>query len=315
MEHSTYPKIGSRAKFAANPMMESYMHETRELPYRLLRDVHCDPPPIASPQDGKQNSNIKSVVDTSMRVHLDTASLQSLHDLSYRNKLDEAEHEGLARERRSGKQIYGLFLRSEDTTGLFPYIGSWSMLDGRPAPPELNRVLPNAGAKIAPNANFTTEPQRVDVVRLRQHVKEFYATLSRYAHSGHIPGAIQCSPGSTDIAPTNPTTAAGKTTSSSKKRSLHSKQKPKSRGNNERGNSESENDDDHRDTRQKTADKPPEKVESRLFACPFYKLYPRTHWRKCRERCYPITRIHSVQVFAQDANSQSFNYVQKQAFC
>src|SRR5271170_4074685 len=124
MEHSTYPKIGSRAKFAANPMMESYMHETRELPYRLLRDVHRDPPPIASPQDGKQNNNIKSVVDTSMRVHPDIASLQSLHDLCYRNKLDQAQHKGSARERWSGKQIYGRFLRSEDTTGSFLYIGS-----------------------------------------------------------------------------------------------------------------------------------------------------------------------------------------------
>ena len=300
--------------------MESYMHETRELPYRLLRDVHRDPPPIASPQDGKLNNNIKSVADTSMRVHPDIASLQSLHDLCYRNKLGEAQYKDSARERQSGKQIYGRFPRSEDIAGLFLHIGYWvedaqnlpdsaplpsrpshawerSTLDGRPAPPELNRVLPNAGAKIAPNANFTTEPQRVGVVRLRQHVKEFYATLSRYAHSGHIPGAIQWSPGSTDIAPTNPTTAAGKTTSS-KKRSLHSEQKPKSRGNNKRGDGESENDDDHRGTRRKTADEPLEKVESRLFACPFYKLYPHTYWRKCGEKCYPITRIHSVQVFA-----------------
>src|SRR5277367_3485271 len=121
MEHSTYPKIESRAKLATSPMIQSYMHETKELPYRLLRDVHRDPPPIASPQDGKQNSNIKSVVDTSMRVHPDIASLQSLHDLCYRNKLDEAQHKGSARERRPGKQIYGRFLRLEDTI----YIGSW----------------------------------------------------------------------------------------------------------------------------------------------------------------------------------------------
>lgn len=301
--------------------MESYMHETGELPYRLLRDVHRDPPPIASPQDGKLNNNIKSVADTSMRVRPDTASLQSLHDLCYRNNLGEAQYKDSAREWRSGKQIYGRFLRLEDTTGLILYIGSWfedaqnllhsaplpsrpshawerSTLDERPAPLELNRVLPNAGAKISPNANFTTELQRVDVVRLCQHVKEFYATLSRNTHSGHIPGAIQCSPGSTDIAPTNPTTTTGKTTSSSKKRSLHSEQKLKSRGNNKRGDGESENDDDHRDTRQKTADEPLEKVESRLFACPFYKLYPHTHWRKCWGIRYPIARIHSVQVFA-----------------
>jgi hypothetical protein len=95
---------------------------------------------------------------------------------------------------------------------------------------------------------------------------------------------------------------------------MHSERKPKPRGNHEKGDGESESDDDHRNTRQKTADKPLEKVESRRFACPFYKLYPHTHWRKCREICYPITGIYSVQVFAQDANSQSFNYVQKQAF-
>jgi hypothetical protein len=330
MEYKSYPSDKSLFKSSASSMTEpstakirnqqliSYLAEGAEAqPWSGLRQLPHRLSPITSIQGGKRNNETAGDFDTMGRV-LDSAC----RDLSY---LDERDEERDEERYKPSQENWTASLNYPgswfDNTASLNYLGSCfddtrnlpslarslspvshaverSKLDRHPAALELPPVLPDAGAEVSPTVSFTSARQIADVERLRQNATAFFDTLSRYARSGHIPGATKCSPSPADNTPTNQATASGKTTCSSKKRLSHSKQKSRAKGNIKKGDGESEGDDDHRDIRQKTTHEPLKDVNLRAFACPFFKLYPQIHRRTCDKTQYPPTSsgAYSLQV-------------------
>jgi hypothetical protein len=300
-------------------MMQRYLTETQDhQPWKIPKNFRRRLSQITRPQDGQPNHETTTITDNSMSASTDIALLQNNYDV-HQDRYEE-QHKHSTKDRLSVEQNDKWSLQTESTdasferlnsrdedgdslvgspssSSLVSHAGEWSTLDqhfaGLTPPPE----LPDAGADVSPNANFTTEPQIVDVVPLQQDMAVLFAILSRHAYPRNTSWMINYSPAPPDVAPTNHASANEKALGSSKKRPTDSNQKPKSRDNNKEVDGESDSD-DHRRIRQKKTHGPLEEVERREFACPFYKLYPSRYWRICEKIHYPPTSIglYSMQV-------------------
>jgi hypothetical protein len=316
MEYKSYPSDKSLSMGSTSSMTKpdtaetlkrkamSYLAESTEAqPWNVLRQLRHGLSPTTSTQGGKGNNETADDLDTFMS----RVTGPAFGDLSHLDKHDEERHERSLERSTASLKYLGSWLKdtrnlpsSAPSSSPVSHAVERSKFDGRTAALELPPVLPDAGTEVYPTVSSTSVRQTVDVERLRQNATAFFDTLSRYAQSGQIPGATECSPAPAYNAPTNEATASGKTTYSSKKRLSHSKQKSKSRGNIKKGDGESESDDDHRGIRQKTTHESLKKVNLRPFACPFFKLHPQIHRRTCGEIQYPPTSsgVYSLQVCA-----------------
>lgn len=303
-------------------MMERYLTETQDqLPWKIPRNSRRRLSQITRLQDGQLNHETTAITGTSIAAGTDIALLQNLYDVSHKDRFEEEQHKHSPNERLSVGQNNKSSLQTESkdvsferlssrngdaesllsspsSSSLVSYAGEWSTLDQHFAGLKPTPELPNAGAEVSPNANFTTKSRIVDVVRLHQDVAVLFAILSRHALPRDTSRMINYSPAPTDEAPTDHASANEKAPDSSKKRSNHSYQEQKPRDNKNGGDGESDSDDHHRGIRQKTTHGPLEKVKQRAFACPFYKLYPQEYRDLCVRTHYPPTPsgLYSLRV-------------------
>jgi hypothetical protein len=334
--------IIAKARVRPRSMMETYLAETQDQqPWRIPRSFRHGLSQITSPQDDQRNWKATTVTDNSTIASTDISIHKNFRDAPHPEKYEEEWHKHSAKEGLSVKQNSDSSLQTENTdesfgplssrnedaesllsslssSSLVSYAGEWSKLDQRFVELKLTPELPDAGAEVSLNTNFTAESQIGDIVRLDQDVAVLFAILSRNACPHDTPRIIDSSSVPTDAAPTNHASANGKAPDSSKKRSKHSKPKPKSRDNNNNNkgvDGESDSDDRPRKIRQKSIHGPLEEVGQRELACPFCKLHPQMYRRLCGEIHYPATSsgAYSLQVRAWDDNCQCYKSVQKQA--